>query len=182
VQLCSAHGLAIVSLIDTPGNMVGPQAEAQALVRHCCRLFLVGAKVQVPWISLVIRKAYGLGAMAMAAGSFHDSLLSIAWPQAEFGGMGLEGAVRLGFKRELDAMPDKQERENQFQIRLNELMEQGKAISAAMLFEIDAVIDPAASREWIKHALEIAEAGDRQGAQRYTMTTAAKAFGYVDAW
>jgi len=182
VQLCNAHGLAIVSLIDTPGNMVGPQAEAQALVRHCCRLFLAGAKVQVPWISLVIRKAYGLGAMAMAGGSFHDSLLSVAWPQAEFGGMGLEGAVRLGFKRELEAMPDETERAIQFQERLHELMEQGKAISAAMLFEIDAVIDPARSREWLIRALDIAASGDRGDAQARNTTKAAKVFRYVDAW
>jgi acetyl-CoA carboxylase carboxyltransferase component len=163
VQLCNAHGLPIISLIDTPGNMVGPQAEAQALVRHCCRLFVAGAKVTVPWVSIVIRKAYGLGAMAMAAGSFHDSLLSVAWPQAEFGGMGLEGAVRLGFKRELESLSSDQEREALFQSKFDEMMEQGKAISAAMLFEIDAVIDPDATREWILGALEVAGAFEPHG-------------------
>ena len=165
VQLCNAHGLPIISLIDTPGNMVGPQAEAQALVRHCCRLFVVGAKVTVPWVSVVVRKAYGLGAMAMAAGSFHDSLLSVAWPQAEFGGMGLEGAVRLGFKRELESLSSDQEREQLFTTKFDEMMEQGKAISAAMLFEIDAVIDPDATRAWILSALEVAGAHDVAGAR-----------------
>ena len=183
VQLCSAHGLAIVSLIDTPGNMVGPQAEEQALVRHCCRLFLAGAKVRVPWISLVIRKAYGLGAMAMAAGSLHDSLLSIAWPQAEFGGMGLEGAVRLGFKKELEAIQDEGERDLLFQARLNELMEHGKAVSAAMLFEIDAVIDPVKSRAWLISALEIALTNSQLSAKPSWVIDREGPNGrFVDAW
>jgi acetyl-CoA carboxylase carboxyltransferase component len=124
---------------------------------------VTGAKVTVPWVSIVIRKAYGLGAMAMAAGSFHDSLLSVAWPQAEFGGMGLEGAVRLGFKRELESLSSDQEREALFQSKFDEMMEQGKAISAAMLFEIDAVIDPDATREWILGALEVAGAFEPHG-------------------
>ena len=111
MQLCDAFGLPIVSLIDTPGMMVGPEAEATALVRHCSRLFVTGASLRVPLVAVILRKAYGLGAQAMAAGSMHEPLLTVGWPTAELGAMGLEGAVRLGFRRELEAISDEAERE-----------------------------------------------------------------------
>ena len=119
MQLCDAFGLPIVSLIDTPGMMVGPDAEATALVRHCSRLFVTGATLRVPFVAVILRKAYGLGAQAMAGGSMHEPLLTVGWPTAELGAMGLEGAVRLGFRRELEAIADEAERE----ARIEEMIE-----------------------------------------------------------
>ena len=106
MQLCDAHGVPIVTLCDTPGMMVGPDVEETALVRHCSRLFVTGANVTVPTVTVVLRKAYGLGAQAMMGGSMKAPLACVAWPTGEFGPMGLEGAVRLGFRRELDAASD----------------------------------------------------------------------------
>ena len=103
MQLCDAFDLPIVTLCDTPGMMVGPDVEATALVRHCSRLFVTGANLTVPTVTIVLRKAYGLGAQAMMGGSTKAPLACVAWPTGEFGGMGLEGAVRLGYRRELDA-------------------------------------------------------------------------------
>jgi acetyl-CoA carboxylase carboxyltransferase component len=106
MQLCNAHGIAIVSLVDTPGFMVGPEIEKTAQVRHVSRLFVMAAKLRVPYFSVVLRKGYGLGAMGMTAGSFHAPIFTVAWPTGEFGAMGLEGAVRLGFRKELEALPE----------------------------------------------------------------------------
>ena len=149
MQLCDAFGLPLVSLIDTPGMMVGPEAEATALVRHCSRLFVVGAALGVPFVSVILRRAYGLGAQAMAAGSLHEPLLTVGWPQAELGPMGLEGAVRLGFRRELEEVADLDERER----RVGELTElaheRARAVNAATVFELDDVIDPADTRRLI---------------------------------
>ncbi|MGW1559693.1 carboxyl transferase domain-containing protein [Streptomyces sp. NPDC002144] len=154
LQLCDAFGLPVVSLCDTPGFMVGPDAERTATVRHFARLFVTGANLRVPLVSLVLRKAYGLGAMAMMGGSTRAPLATAAWPSGEFGGMGLEGAVRLGYRKELAAIEDPAERVRAFEERVAELYERGKAVNAAAALEIDAVIDPAGSRGWILAALE----------------------------
>ncbi|MEU6254552.1 carboxyl transferase domain-containing protein [Streptomyces sp. NPDC047043] len=154
LQLCDAFGLPVVSLCDTPGFMVGPDAERTATVRHFARLFVVGANLRVPVVSLVLRKAYGIGAMAMMGGSTRAPLATAAWPSGEFGGMGLEGAVRLGYRKELEAIADPAERARVFEERVAELYERGKAVNAAAALEIDAVIDPAGSRAWILSALE----------------------------
>jgi acetyl/propionyl-CoA carboxylase alpha subunit len=154
LQLCDAFGLPVVSLCDTPGFMVGPNAERTATVRHFARLFVTGANLRVPLVSLVLRKAYGLGAMAMMGGSTRAPLATAAWPSGEFGGMGLEGAVRLGYRKELAAIADPAERARVFEERVAELYERGKAVNAAAALEIDAVIDPAGSRAWIQAALE----------------------------
>ncbi|MEU9451989.1 carboxyl transferase domain-containing protein [Streptomyces sp. NPDC048277] len=154
LQLCDAFGLPVVSLCDTPGFMVGPDAERTATVRHFSRLFVTGANLRVPLVGLVLRKAYGLGAMAMLGGSTRAPLATAAWPSGEFGGMGLEGAVRLGYRRELAAIADPAERARVFEERVAELYERGKAVNAAAALEIDAVIDPAQSRAWILAALE----------------------------
>ena len=156
MQLCDAHGLPIVTLVDTPGMMVGPDVEATALVRHCSRLFVTGANVSVPMVSLVLRKSYGLGAQAMMGGSTKAPLACVAWPTGEFGGMGLEGAVQLGYRKELDACENDVEREALFRELVDRLYEHGKALSIAEYFEIDDVIDPAESRRWITTLLESA--------------------------
>ncbi|MFD4943157.1 carboxyl transferase domain-containing protein [Streptomyces sp. NPDC058409] len=154
LQLCDAFALPVVSLCDTPGFMVGPDAERTATVRHFSRLFVTGANLGVPLVSLILRKAYGLGAMAMMGGSTRAPLATAAWPSGELGGMGLEGAVRLGYRKELAAIEDPEERERVFQERVAELYEHGKAVNAAAALEIDAVIDPADSRAWILSALD----------------------------
>lgn len=149
MQLCDAFGLPIVSLVDTPGMMVGPDVEATALVRHCSRLFVTGANLSVPMVSVVTRKAYGLGAQAMMGGTTKAPIACLAWPTGEFGGMGLEGAVRLGYRKELEAVTDDAEREVLFREMVDRMYAHGKAVSVASFFEIDDVIDPFDTRRWI---------------------------------
>ena len=163
MQLCDAHGLPIITLCDTPGMMVGPDIEASALVRHCSRLFVTGANVSVPMITIVTRKAYGLGAQAMMGGSTKAPLACLSWPTGEFGGMGLEGAVRLGYSKELAAVASDAERDALFTEMVDRMYEHGKALSVATHFEIDDVIDPADSRRWLSTLLAAAPParGDR---------------------
>jgi acetyl-CoA carboxylase carboxyltransferase component len=156
LQLCEAFGLPVLSLCDTPGFMVGPEAEETALVRHVSRMFVVGASLTVPLCCVILRKGYGLGAQAMAGGSFHRPIFTVAWPTGELGGMGLEGAVRLGFRRELDAIDDEAERAQAFAAMVQRAYEHGKALHVAEFFEIDDVIDPADTRARVVHALESA--------------------------
>ena len=154
MQLCNAHGLPIVSLVDTPGFMVGPDTEATAQVRHVSRMFVAAAHLRVPLLSVVLRKGYGLGAMAMTGGGFHETLATVAWPTGEFGGMGLEGAVRLGYRKELEALPEGSEREALFEQLLAQQYDNGSAINMAATLEIDAVIDPAETRAWLVAGLD----------------------------
>jgi len=156
MQLCNAHGLPMVSLVDTPGFMVGPDIERRAQVRHVCRMFVVGSHLSVPFFTVFLRRGYGLGAQAMAKGGFHEPFFAVAWPTGEFGGMGLEGAVRAGFRRELEAIKDPQEREALYEKLLASSYERGKAINMASYLEIDAVIDPADTRRWIMEGLKAA--------------------------
>ena len=156
MQLCDAHGLPVVTLCDTPGMMVGPDAEETALARHCSRLFVTGANLSVPMITVVTRKAYGLGAQAMMGGSTKAPLACLAWPTGEFGGMGLEGAVRLGFRKELEAVGDDSERETLFQQMVDRMYDHGKAVNVASHFEIDDVIDPVDTRRWLSTLLDAA--------------------------
>lgn len=149
MQLCDAFGLPIVTLVDTPGMMVGPDVEATALVRHCSRLFVTGANLSVPMVSVVTRKAYGLGAQAMMGGTTKAPVACLAWPTGEFGGMGLEGAVRLGYRKELEAVANDAEREALFREMVDRMYAHGKAVSVASFFEIDDVIDPIDTRRWI---------------------------------
>ena len=154
LQLCDAFGLPVISLCDTPGFMVGPQAETTALVRHVSRLFVAAASLTVPYFTVVLRKGYGLGAQAMSGGHFHAPFFTIAWPTGEFGGMGIEGAVRLGLRKELAAIEDPAEREQFFDAAVAHQYSKGKAISMASYLEIDGVIDPAETRSWIVRGLK----------------------------
>ncbi len=164
MQLCNAHGLPLVSLVDTPGFMVGPDTEATGQVRHVSRLFIAAAHLRVPYLSVVLRKGYGLGAMAMTAGGFHSPLFTVAWPTGEFGAMGLEGAVRLGFKKELEAVPEGPEREALYQQLVARQYEAGGALHMAATLEIDAVIDPAQTRAWLVAGLASAQVAPLVGA------------------
>ncbi|HXN39512.1 MAG TPA: carboxyl transferase domain-containing protein, partial [Solirubrobacteraceae bacterium] len=149
IGLCDAFDLPVLFLCDTPGFMVGPAAERTATVRHFARMFLGGANLSVPTGTIVLRKGYGLGAQAMAGGGFKAPLFTVGWPTSEFGGMGLEGAVRLGMRRELDAIEDEQERERLFEQMVAAACERGRGLNMAAYGEIDDVIDPADSRRWI---------------------------------
>ncbi|MFV0475630.1 MAG: carboxyl transferase domain-containing protein [Pikeienuella sp.] len=154
LQLCDAFDIPVLSLCDTPGMMVGPEVEKTALVRHCSRLFVIGANLSIPLMTIVLRKAYGLGAQAMAAGSFRAPLFVAAWPTGEFGGMGLEGAVKLGYRKELEAETDLDKRRALFDRLVAQAYAHGKATYAASVLEFDNVIDPADSRAWIAATLE----------------------------
>jgi acetyl-CoA carboxylase carboxyltransferase component len=171
MQLCDAFGLPVVSLVDTPGMMVGPEAEATGLVRHTSRLLVTGAALRVPLVAVVLRRGYGLGAQAMVAGSLHEPLLTVAWPAAELGPMGLEGAVRLGFRKELEAIEDEAARDRRVR-ELTELAERNaKAINAATLFEVDDVIDPAETRMLIASTLAAAaQAREHRHERRFVDT------------
>lgn len=160
IGLCDTFGLPIVSLIDCPGYMVGPAAEAEALVRRASRMLVAGAALRTPLIAVVLRRGYGLGAQAMTGGSLHEPLLTVAWPGAHLGPMGLEGAVRLGLRKELDAIADDAEREEVVRRATAAAQENARAINAAMLFEIDDVIDPADTRALIATTLAAAAARD----------------------
>jgi len=172
LQLCDAFDIPVVTLVDTPGMMVGPEIEKAALVRHCSRLFVTGANITVPLISIVLRKSYGLGAQAMMGGSTKAPHATVAWPTGEFGGMGLEGAVRLGYRKELAAIDDLDERERTFQGMVERMYEVGKAVNVASHFEIDDVIDPADTRRWISAILAAAPpVHARQGKKRPNIDT-----------
>ncbi len=158
LQLCDAFGLPVVSLIDCPGYMVGPAAEAEALVRRASRMLVAGAALRVPLVAVVLRRGYGLGAQAMSGGSLHEPLLTVAWPGAHLGPMGLEGAVRLGLRKELEAIADDEEREERVRQATAAAQENAKALNAAQLFEIDDVIDPADTRRLIVDTLTAATA------------------------
>src|SRR5262249_52861207 len=153
LQLCDAFALPILSLCDTPGFIVGPEAEKTATVRHVSRMFVTAGSLSVPFFSIVLRKGYGLGAQAMAGGSFKAPVFCVSWPTGEFGGMGLEGAVKLGYRGELAAVEDPEQRRALFQQMVDRMYQVGKAVNMSTVFEIDDVIDPADSRRWIARAL-----------------------------
>jgi acetyl-CoA carboxylase carboxyltransferase component len=169
MQLCNAHGLPLVSLVDTPGFMVGPDIEEKAQVRHVSRLFVTAASLRVPYFSIVLRKGYGLGAMGMTAGGFHAPVFNVAWPTGEFGAMGLEGAVRLGYRKELEAVPEGPAREALFDQLVAQQYANGSALNMAATLEIDAVIDPADTRSWLARGLASSRVGPRTA-------------GFVDTW
>ena len=170
LQLCDAFGLPVVSLIDTPGYMVGPEAEATGLVRHASRLLVAGAALRVPLVAVVLRRGYGLGAQAMVGGSLHEPLLTVAWPSAHLGPMGLEGAVRLALRKELEAIDDEAEREQRVRDLTAAAEENAKALNAAALFELDDVIDPAETRGLIAATLTAAGDARPPGAHRFVDT------------
>jgi acetyl-CoA carboxylase carboxyltransferase component len=149
MQLCDAFDIPLLFLCDTPGIMVGPEVEKTALVRHASRMFVTGANVSVPVFTIILRKGYGLGAQAMAGGSFKAPIFTVAWPTGEFGGMGLEGAVKLGYRNELAAVEDPDKRKEMFDEMVERMYRHGKAVNTASHFEIDDVIDPLDSRKWI---------------------------------
>ncbi|NPC58671.1 biotin carboxylase [Caenimonas sp. S4] len=170
MQLCNAHGLPIVSLTDTPGFMVGPEIEAQAQVRHVSRMFVMAAHLSVPFFAVVLRKGYGLGAQAMTAGGFDAPVFTVSWPTGEFGAMGLEGAVKLGFRKELEAATPGAERDALYQKLVAQQYENGQAMNMAATLEIDAVIDPAQTRDWLVNGLASATHKEPPGTR------------YVDTW
>ncbi len=173
IKLCDAFDIPLISLCDTPGFMVGPEAEKNAQVRHFSRMFLVAANMTIPQFTIVLRKGYGLGAMAMAGGGFHAGVFTMAWPTGEFGAMGLEGAVRLGFKKELAAIEDANEQKAFFDKLVSKAYELGKATNMASSLELDEVIDPADTRQCIIRGLNASAPPEpRHG----------KKLRYIDSW
>jgi acetyl-CoA carboxylase carboxyltransferase component len=170
MQLCDAFDLPILFLADTPGFMVGPDSERTATVRHFARMFVIGANLSVPTGTIILRKGYGLGAQSMAGGGFKEPQFTIGWPTSEFGAMGLEGAVKLGMRRELDAIEDLEQRELAYDAAVAAAYERGRGVNMATYFEIDDVIDPADSRRWIRTLLD--ERPRRDGKRRPN----------IDAW
>ncbi len=173
LQLCEAFDLPVVSLSDTPGNMVGPEAEKTGLIRHCSRLFLIGANLTVPILSVILRKSYGLGAIAMTGGSYQASMFCVSWPTGEFGGMGLEGSVKLGYRNELAAIEDEAERKATFDRMVAGAYAAGKAVARATGPSLDDVIDPADTRRWIAAGL---------ASQPPVPTRTEKKLRWIDAW
>jgi acetyl-CoA carboxylase carboxyltransferase component len=172
LQLCDAFGLPVLSLVDTPGMMVGPEAEKTGLVRHTSRLLVAGAALRVPFVAVILRRGYGLGAQAMVGGSLHEPQLTVAWPGAHLGPMGLEGAVRLGLRKELEAIADPEAREQRVREVTAAAQENARAINAATLFELDDVIDPAETRGVIAATLAAAARPQEPG----------PAHRFVDTW
>ncbi|HMZ12850.1 MAG TPA: carboxyl transferase domain-containing protein [Mycobacterium sp.] len=170
LQLCDTYAIPVVSLVDCPGYMVGPAAEAESLVRRASRLLVAGAALRVPLVAVILRRGYGLGAQAMTGGSLHEPLLTVAWPGAHLGPMGLEGAVRLGLRKELDAIADDAEREERVRQVTAVAQENAKALNAAALFEIDDVIDPAETRELIAATLSAATGRGQPPPRRFVDT------------
>ena len=172
MQLLEAWELPLVTLVDTPGFLVGVEAEKAGLIRHAGRMFLAGAALTVPCVSVITRRGYGLGAQAMCGGSFTAPLLTVAWPQAEMGAMGLEGSVRLGFRRELEMIEDEAERELALSKMIDRAYERGRALNVASHLEIDDVIDPAETRAQLARSLRSAPPRVRSSAPRR----------FVDSW
>jgi acetyl-CoA carboxylase carboxyltransferase component len=167
MQLCDAFDIPILSLVDCPGIMVGPEIEKTALVRHASRVIVPSTSLTVPLFAVVLRKGYGLGAQAMTGGGFKASTFTVTWPTGEFGGMGLEGAVKLGYRKELEAIEDPEARREEYEKRVAQMYDRGKAINFATAFEIDEVIDPMDTRHWILSGLKASPAPlQREGKKR----------------
>jgi acetyl-CoA carboxylase carboxyltransferase component len=173
MQLCDAHDIPLLFLCDTPGIMVGPEVEKTALVRHSSRMFVIGANLTVPFFTVVLRKAYGLGAIAMSGGSFKRSVATVAWPTGEFGGMGLEGAVKLAYRNELAKIEDPTERRRKYEEMVAQMYERGKALSIATIFGVDDTIDPADTRPWLANLLRSLQPSPRGPGKRRAA---------IDAW
>ena len=173
MQLCDAFDIPILSLVDCPGNMVGPEAEKEALIRHCGRMYVAGANLTVPYFVVVLRKAYGLGAIAMAGGTFDETFFAVSWPTGEFAGMGLEGQIKLGRRAELAAIEDIPKRKARYEQLVADAYAWSRALNAGTVFEVDDVIDPAETRRWLTMGLDSAPALiPREG----------KKHGWVDTW
>jgi acetyl/propionyl-CoA carboxylase alpha subunit/acetyl-CoA carboxylase carboxyltransferase component len=173
MQLCDAFDIPILNLCDTPGIMVGPEVEKTALVRHSSRLFLVGCNLSVPYFTVVLRKAYGLGAIGMAGGHFRAPYFTVSWPTGEFGPMGLEGQVKLGYRAELAAIEDAEQRRKHYEELVAQSYEDGKALSRSTSFAIDDTIDPSETRRWLAGLLaSIRPPAPREGKKR----------AMIDAW
>ena len=172
LQLCDAFDLPVLSLMDCPGIMVGPEVEKTALVRHCCRLFNTGANLSVPIFGVILRKAYGLGVQAMCGGGSQVPFFVVAWPTAEFAGMNIEGSIKLGFRNELAAIEDPEQRLSRYQEMVERAYDNARAVNAASYYGVDDVIDPAETRRWIAEGLRaLPPPGPRQGKKRPCIDT-----------
>lgn len=154
LQLCDAFDLPVITLMDCPGIMVGPEVEKEALVRHSCRLFNTGANLSVPMFGVILRKAYGLGVQAMCGGSSMVPFFTVAWPTAEFAGMNIEGSIKLAYRNELAEIEDPAERLARYNKMVETAYDRAKAVNSASFFGVDDIIDPAETRAWISRGLK----------------------------
>jgi acetyl/propionyl-CoA carboxylase alpha subunit/acetyl-CoA carboxylase carboxyltransferase component len=173
MQLCDAYDIPMVNLCDTPGIMVGPEAEKTALVRHAARMFLTSCNMSVPYFTIVLRKAYGLGQSAMAGGNYRAPYFYVSWPTGEFAPMGIEGQVKLGFRAELAAIVDPEERLKLFEAKVAQAYEAGKALNRSTNFMLDDVIDPAETRSWVVNMLAAIRPGRPRSGKKRPM---------IDSW
>ncbi len=173
LQLCDAFDIPVLSLMDCPGMMVGPDVERTALVRHCTRMFNTGANLTVPLFGVIVRKAYGLGVQAMCGASSQVGFFTVAWPTAEFAGMNIEGSVKLGYRKELAAIEDPEERRAEFERRVARAYENAKAVNASVGGGLDDVIDPATTRDWIAAGLRRVPPTEPRTDKKYP---------YIDTW
>ena len=171
IEMCSLYAMPIVSLVDTPGFMVGPDSERDGAVRRMSKLFTRGSKIVSPLIAIFMRKGYGLGAQAMAGGSFKIPLFTLTWPTGEFGGKGLEGAVKLGYRKELEAIKDPKKRIETYEKMVADSYHRGRAVNMASHFELDDVIDPAETRNWVSSALKSLPPKSKSGKKRPNIDT-----------
>ena len=153
-QLCDAFNIPILTLVDTPGMMVGPDVERTGLIRHCSRLFVTGANLETPRFGVILRKGYALGSMAMLTGSARAPHFTVVWPTGEHGGMNLESGVLLGNRERLASIEDVDERAAEYQRLIDNAYVRGGALNVASTFELDNVIDPAETRYWVSQGLK----------------------------
>lgn len=173
MQLCDSYDFPVVNLCDTPGAMVGPEAEKTALVRHAARMFLTSCNMTVPYFTIVLRKAYGLGQSAMAGGNYRAPYFYVSWPTGEFAPMGIEGQVKLGYRAELAAIADPGERLKFFEDKVAKAYDAGKALNRSTNFMLDDVIDPAETRTWVTNMLAAIRPGPARAGKKRPM---------IDAW
>ena len=173
LQLCDAFDIPVLSLMDCPGIMVGPEVEQTALVRHATRMFNTGANMTTPLFGVIVRKAYGLGVQAMCGASALVGFFTVAWPTAEFAGMNIEGAVKLGHRKELAAIENPDERLAEFDTRVAQAYETARAVNAGTGGGLDDVIDPAETRTWIANSLRRLPATPPREGKKYP---------YIDTW
>ncbi len=145
IQLCDAHDIPKLYLVDTPGLMIGRETEATALVRHSARVLTANTNATTPFMTVVLRKAYGVGMYVMGSLAIRPSLL-VGWPTAELGSMGLEGAAKIVHRKALEALPDEKARRAREREIADDLLRQNTALTMARRFEVDDIIDPAETR------------------------------------
>lgn len=149
LSVCDAFNIPVVYLSDVPGFMVGPQSERNATLRRGLRVAYVMAHMRVPTVSVIVRKAYGMGAVAMNGPGAGQSV-TLCWPSAEFGALPVEGGLNAAFHNSIAAAEDPEEYRRELEERYRNF---GNPFEAAKVFNFDDLIDPRDTRLRIAQAL-----------------------------